>query len=83
MKIMFQMMNEARLAVGMQVCPAHPSLSHALQYTKERLQGCSHGVQNPRLRVFPHQHPDVRRSCCGLKSPLDSCGRSPYSPPTA
>ena len=42
MKIMFQMMNEARIGVGLQgESSASMAYLHALQYAKERLQGSS------------------------------------------
>jgi hypothetical protein len=75
MKIMFQMMNEARLAVGMQgLCSASIAYLHALQYTKQRLQGSSlmemKNPQAPRVPII--QHPDVRRMLLWMKSNVDS-----------
>ena len=75
MKIMFQMMNEARLAVGMQgLCSASIAYLHALQYTKQRLQGSSlMEMKNPLApRVPIIQHPDVRRMLLWMKSNVDS-----------
>jgi alkylation response protein AidB-like acyl-CoA dehydrogenase len=75
MKIMFQMMNEARLAVGMQgLCSASIAYLHALQYTKQRLQGSSlMEMKNPEApRVPIIQHPDVRRMLLWMKSNVDS-----------
>jgi hypothetical protein len=75
MKIMFQMMNEARLAVGMQgLCSASTAYLHALQYTKDRLQGSSlMDLKNPEApRVAIIQHPDVRRMLLWMKSAVDS-----------
>ena len=75
MKIMFQMMNEARVAVGMQgLCSASIAYLHALQYTKQRLQGSSlmemKNPQAPRVPII--QHPDVRRMLLWMKSNVDS-----------
>jgi hypothetical protein len=75
MKIMFQMMNEARLAVGMQgLSSASIAYLHALQYTKDRLQGSSllefKNPEAPRVPII--QHPDVRRMLLWMKSSVDS-----------
>jgi alkylation response protein AidB-like acyl-CoA dehydrogenase len=75
MKIMFQMMNEARLAVGLQgLCSASIAYLHALQYTKQRLQGSSlMDMKNPEApRVPIIQHPDVRRMLLWMKSNVES-----------
>ncbi|MCU0577099.1 MAG: acyl-CoA dehydrogenase [Desulfobacterota bacterium] len=75
MKIMFQMMNEARLAVGMQgLASASIAYLHALKYAKERLQGSSiMEMKNPEApRVPIIQHPDVRRMLLWMKSSVDS-----------
>ena len=75
MKIMFQMMNEARLAVG-HAGPLSASIAylHALQYTKQRLQGSSlmefKNPEAPRVPII--QHPDVRRMLLWMKSNVDS-----------
>jgi alkylation response protein AidB-like acyl-CoA dehydrogenase len=75
MKIMFQMMNEARLAVGMQgLASASIAYLHALQYAKQRLQGSSimefKNPEAPRVPII--QHPDVRRMLLWMKSNVDS-----------
>ncbi len=75
MKIMFQMMNEARLAVGMQgLCSGSIAYLHALQYAKDRLQGSSlmefKNPEAPRVPII--QHPDVRRMLLWMKSSVDS-----------
>jgi len=75
MKIMFQMMNEARIATGLQgVTSASIAYLHALQYTKERLQGSSlMDFKNPEApRVAIIQHPDVRRMLLWMKSNVES-----------
>jgi hypothetical protein len=75
MKIMFQMMNEARIAVGIQgESSASLAYLHALQYAKERLQGSSitqfKDPQAPRVPII--QHPDVRRMLLWMKSNVES-----------
>jgi len=75
MKIMFQMMNEARLAVGMQgLASASIAYLHALKYAKERFQGSSiMEMKNPEApRVAIIQHPDVRRMLLWMKSSVES-----------
>ncbi|MBW1780955.1 MAG: acyl-CoA dehydrogenase [Deltaproteobacteria bacterium] len=75
MKIMFQMMNEARIGVGMQgVTSASIAYLHALQYAKERVQGSSiRDFKNPEApRVPIIQHPDVRRMLLWMKSNVES-----------
>lgn len=71
MRIMFQMMNEARLEVGMQgLGHACASYLHALDYAKERLQGPDvmhmRDPEAPRVPII--QHPDVRRMLLYMKS---------------
>jgi len=75
MKIMFQMMNEARIGVGMQgVTSASIAYLHALQYAKERIQGSSiRDFKNPEApRVPIIRHPDVRRMLLWMKSNVES-----------
>ncbi|HPA74535.1 MAG TPA: acyl-CoA dehydrogenase [Deltaproteobacteria bacterium] len=74
MKVMFQMMNEARIATGLQgLGSASIAYLHALQYTRERLQGSSlmefKNPEAPRVPVI--QHPDVRRMLLWMKSNVD------------
>lgn len=71
MRIMFDMMNEARLFVGMQgLCHGSAAYLHALQYARERVQGSA--IENmkdgdaPRVPII--QHPDVRRMLLSMKS---------------
>ena len=71
MKIMFQMMNGARIGVGIQsLSSASIAYLHALQYAKERLQGSSlMEMKNPAApRVPIIQHPDVRRMLIWMKA---------------
>jgi alkylation response protein AidB-like acyl-CoA dehydrogenase len=70
-KVMFQMMNEARIGVGLQsLAAASMAYLHALQYSKERLQGSSLlDMKNPEApRVPIIQHADVRRMLLWMKS---------------
>lgn len=71
MKIMFQMMNEARIIVGLQgVAHSSASFLHAKNYAKERLQGSSiENFKDPTASRVPIiQHPDVRRNLMIMKS---------------
>jgi hypothetical protein len=75
MKVMFQMMNEARIGVGLQgIASASIAYLHALQYAKERLQGSSimefKNPEAPRVPII--QHPDVRRMLLWMKSNTES-----------
>ncbi len=74
MKVMFQMMNEARLATGLQgLSSASVAYLHALEYTKQRLQGSSlmefKNPEAPRVPII--QHPDVRRLLLWMKSNVE------------
>ncbi len=71
MQIMFDMMNEARLFVGMQgLGHASSAYLHGLQYAKERVQGAPvekmKDPEAPRVPII--QHPDVRRMLMFMKS---------------
>ncbi|HYA43942.1 MAG TPA: acyl-CoA dehydrogenase [Syntrophobacteraceae bacterium] len=71
MHIMFDMMNEARLFVGIQgLAHASSAYLHALQYSKERIQGSS--IENMKDPDAPRTpiilHPDVRRMLMFMKS---------------
>jgi alkylation response protein AidB-like acyl-CoA dehydrogenase len=73
-KVMFQMMNEARIGVGLQsLAAASMAYLHALQYSKERLQGSSlMDMKNPEApRVPIIQHADVRRMLLWMKAHVD------------
>ncbi len=75
MKVMFMMMNEARIGVGLQgLTSASIAYLHALNYAKERLQGSSmKDFKNPEApRVPIIKHPDVRRMLLWMKSSVDS-----------
>jgi len=74
MKIMFQMMNEARIGVGLQsLAGASIAYLHALHYAKERLQGSSlFEMKNPEApRVPIIQHADVRRMLLWMKAHVE------------
>jgi alkylation response protein AidB-like acyl-CoA dehydrogenase len=74
MKVMFQMMNEARIGTGMQgFTLGSAAYLHALQYTKDRKQGSSLlEMKNPAApRVTIIQHPDVRRMLLWMKSQVE------------
>jgi len=69
-RIMFEMMNEARIGCGAQgVATANAAYQYALAYAKERVQGSS--VDNwkdpaaPRVAIT--RHPDVRRMLMTMK----------------
>jgi acyl-CoA dehydrogenase len=68
---MFVMMNEARLAVGVQgLAIAEVAYQNALAYAKDRLQGRSlTGAKNPEGPADPIiVHPDVRRTLMTIKA---------------
>ncbi len=71
MAIMFTMMNEARLAVGLQgLAQASGAYMHALRYARERVQGVAiHALRDPGAERLPIiEHPDVRRMILWMKS---------------
>lgn len=74
MRIMFQMMNEARLEVGMQALGhASAALEHAIAYAKERVQSAPvWEMKNPDAKAVPIiQHPDVRRDLLWMKAHVE------------
>ncbi len=71
MRVMFHMMNEARLEVGMQgLGHASASLEHAVAYAKERIQSVPvWEMKNPDAKaVAIIEHPDVRRDLLWMKA---------------
>lgn len=71
MPIMFQMMNEARLGVGIQgLALASAAYMHALRYAEERVQGPHFATMKdptaPKVPII--EHPDVRRMLMWMKS---------------
>ncbi|MBU1170147.1 MAG: acyl-CoA dehydrogenase [Proteobacteria bacterium] len=74
MKIMFYMMNEARLNVGFQAFTyGSAAYLYAANYAKERIQGkdllASKSQDSPSVPII--QHPDVRRMLMWMKSHVD------------
>ena len=74
MKIMFYMMNEARLGVGFQAFNyASIAYLYALNYARERIQGrdlaAGKDAEAPQVPII--QHPDVRRMLLEMKSYVD------------
>ena len=74
MKIMFQMMNEARLDVGLQgQASASAAYEHAVDYAKERIQSKSalagKDPNAPALTII--NHPPVRRMLLWMKAYLE------------
>ncbi len=70
MKIMFEMMNEARIEVGVQgATHAAAAYLYARDYAKERLQGAKlserKNPEAPRVPII--EHPDVRRMLLHMK----------------
>jgi len=74
MKIMFNLMNQARLEVGMQALGySSAAYEHALQYSRERIQSKPiWDMQNPSAKpVAIINHPDVRRMLLTMKSTVE------------
>ena len=75
MRIMFQMMNEARLYVGLQgEAVSSASYMHAVTYARNRLQGV-HPLEasNPdAASVAIIHHPDVKRMLLSMKSRVEA-----------
>ena len=68
MEIMFHLMNEARIAVGVQgLATAVAAYLNALSYTKERVQG---GAGSKAVPIV--MHPDVRRMLMDMKSSTEA-----------
>ena len=73
MQIMFNMMNEARLATGfMGLVYASNAYLYAVNYARERLQGRDMAAKEPDAPQVPIiRHPDVRRMLLWMKAHLD------------
>jgi alkylation response protein AidB-like acyl-CoA dehydrogenase len=74
MKVMFQLMNEARIGVGLQgMGTAATAYLHALAYARERVQGTDiANFQNPAApRVAIVNHADVKRMLLWMKSHVE------------
>lgn len=73
-KIMFQMMNEARLGTGMQgLDTGSAAYEHAVSYARERIQGTAIWEgKNPEARpVTIINHPDIRRKLMWMKAHVE------------
>ncbi len=82
MEIMFIMMNEARIGVGIQSLGlASGAYQGALAYCKDRVQGTP--VENFRdadpPRITINQHPDVRRMLLSMRCKVDAMRSLVYS----
>ncbi len=74
MSIMFQMMNDARLEVGVQALGvATAAFEHAVAYAKERIQGVAiWDMKNPDAKPVPIiQHPDIKRTLLWMKAHVE------------
>jgi len=81
MSAMFTMMNEARLAVGLQgLGLAEVSYQNAVLYARERLQGRSlTGTKYPAKPADPLiVHPDVRRNLLTMRALTEGCRALAY-----
>ena len=73
MKIMFQMMNEARLDVAQQALgTATSSYMHAVTYAKNRIQGSDPAKRGDFTSVPIIKHPDVKRMLLWMKSQVEA-----------
>ncbi len=72
LEIMFIMMNEARLAVGVEgLAISERAYQTALDYAKERVQGAEAGA-DPARKVSIIRHPDVRRMLMRMKASIEA-----------
>ncbi|MDD5168137.1 MAG: acyl-CoA dehydrogenase [Syntrophales bacterium] len=66
--VMFHMMNEQRILVGMQgMSQAGTAYLHALHFARERRQGTAFGSRDPE-QVPIIEHPDVKRNLLWMKA---------------
>ena len=73
MKIMFQMMNEARLDVSQQALgTASSAYMHAITYAKNRIQGADSAKKGDFTSVPIAKHPDVKRMLLWMKSQVEA-----------
>jgi len=82
MEIMFHMMNEARIGVGIQgLSTASTSYLNALSYAKDRVQGSAvesfKEADPPRITI--NNHPDVRRMLMSMKVQVETMRSLIYS----
>lgn len=76
MKVMFNLMNEARIEVGLQgLGTATAAYEHALEYAKQRLQGAEiFEFKNPEAPQVPIiRHADIRRQLLWMKAHVEGC----------
>ena len=76
LRLMFVMMNEARIAVGLQgLALGEAAYQAAVAFARERLQGRSiSGAKNPEGPADPIiVHPDVRRMLMDSRATLEAC----------
>lgn len=81
MRIMFQMMNEARLGVGLQgLAVSSVAYMHAINYAKSRIQGSDvTQMLNPEApKVAIIHHPDVKRMMLWMKSYVEGMRMMTY-----
>ncbi len=81
MKIMFQMMNEARLFVGSQgMSVSSAAYMHAITYARNRVQGVDvTQMLNPEAsKVTIINHPDVKRMLLSMKSKVEAMRHLTY-----
>jgi alkylation response protein AidB-like acyl-CoA dehydrogenase len=73
MRIMFQMMNEARLDVAQQALgTASSAYMHAVTYAKNRIQGADPAKKGDFTSVPIIKHPDIRRTLLWMKSNVEA-----------
>lgn len=73
MKIMFEMMNEARLFVGLQgMAVSSAAYMHAVTYANNRVQGRDMAGGNDPSPVAIIKHPDVKRMLISMKSRVEA-----------
>ena len=73
MKIMFQMMNEARLDVANQASGASSSAyMHAVTYARNRLQGTDPAKKGDTAYATIVKHPDVKRMLIWMKAQVEA-----------
>lgn len=72
LKLMFTMMNNARLAVGLQgVAIGERAFQHALAYARDRVQGKSvTGETGEKVAII--EHPDIRRMLLDMKATTEA-----------
>jgi hypothetical protein len=78
LSLMFQMMNEMRLATAAQgVGQAAAAYQIALSFARDRIQGLSYRRQkgDPPVQVPIIDHPDIRRNLLFMKTVVEGCRR--------